>query len=106
MSVMAVFFLILIDVIVTNINSRLYQDYYKIEILPWNKVIYKYLSGIVAMIVCIAVNFGLFAILFLMPISITWSVALLGFMLYRVIHSGGRLVQYWRLMNYGKEKRY
>jgi hypothetical protein len=84
-------FLSLMDAILTFINSKIYGEYYKLEILPWYRLIYKSSHGWSSLFLSIMVNILIFVAIFFLPISITWFVALLGFWIYRVYHSSYRL---------------
>jgi uncharacterized protein YacL len=97
------FFMILIDCVVTYINSRVYHNYYVIELLPWNRIIYKKMSGIGALILSVLANLICFAMLFLLPIQISLSIFYMGFIAYRLLNSIMRFMQYWRVKDEEKE---
>jgi hypothetical protein len=94
MAIMSVFFLILIDSILANINSRIYEDYYKLELLLWNRFIYANLSGIPALLLSLFSGVIVFVTYLFIPISISWVLVYLGFMLYRTINSAAKVAQY------------
>jgi prepilin signal peptidase PulO-like enzyme (type II secretory pathway) len=96
-------FIILIDCIVTYINSRVYSNYYVIELLPWNRIIYKKINNIFALILSVVANISILFIFFIIPIQITFSVMYMGIMIYRLINSIVRFMQYWRVKD-GREK--
>ena len=92
------FFIIVLDNIFTNINSRLYNEYYKLEILPWNKLIYRKSTPLVAIILSFIVNLGILFVMFLLPIKITWIVVFSGFWIYRLWHS---IIRLWYIKSWG-----
>jgi hypothetical protein len=91
------FFLVILDSIVTYVNAKVYNNYYIIELLPWNRIIYKKLSGVVAFILSFVFNLALFISLFLVRININFMFVFTGFMIYRTTNSIVRFVQYWRV---------
>lgn len=95
--VLITFFLLLLDTVIVNINSRLYSEYFKIELLPWNRLIYKKLSGFVALFVSLFCNIFIFVVLLILPVKISFTVFYLGFISYKVLNSILRLVEYWRI---------
>jgi hypothetical protein len=103
MAILCTFFFIVMDIIITNINSRLYHDYYKIELLPWNRYIYKNTSGMMALALSIFINIGIFVLYVFLPMSISFSMFYCGVMFYRVSNSFMRLYQYWRMMRDAKQ---
>jgi len=91
------FFLILMDSIITNINANLYPKYYKLETLPWNKFLYRNLSLTLALILSTVVNLLVFFGVMFFPVKITFLVLFVGFWLYRLLHSILRCVELRRL---------
>ena len=91
------FFLIIIDIIVTNINSRIYDKYYTIELLPWNRYIYKNMSENIAFIISVLINISIYIVFLVLPISIAYTMMYLGIMIYRTSNSIMRLIQYWKM---------
>ena len=89
------FFIIVLDNILTNINARLYTDYYKLEILPLNKLAYYTQNRVIALFLTFIINIGLLVLILVLNISITWTVVFAGFWIYRLWHSIMRL-WYWR----------
>jgi len=91
------FFLIIVDVILTNINARLQYNYYKVEVLPWIRFAYNKRPPTVGLFISLFFNLLIFVAFFFLPVRITWIGVLLGFFLYRVVHSLVRLL-YMRKM--------
>jgi len=82
----------IMDVILTNINARFQYNYYKVEVLPWIKFAYKNKTPVMGLFISLFFNLLIFVAFFFLPVRITWIGILLGFFLYRVIHSLVRLL--------------
>lgn len=89
------FFLIVLDVIGTAVNSKLYAEYFKLETLPWNRFLYKRYKMVVALVLSMIVNVSLMVILFILPIRVGFFPVFFGFWVYRAWHTYLRL-WYWR----------
>ena len=98
----ATFFLIIIDSIFTNINAQMYKNYYLVEMIPWYRIIYKYVPGVGALVLSLVCSVGIYFGLMMLPISITNFLIILGMFIYRTIHSGYRVIYNWR-MYHGKQ---
>jgi hypothetical protein len=92
------FFIIIIDSIMTYINSKLIPEYYTMDNLPWIRLIYKNAEGVFAVFLSIIANLFTLALVFILPIRVTFVVFLLGFWSYRLFHT---LTKSWILF---KEK--
>lgn len=85
------FFIIILDSILTNINARLQFEYYRVEILPWVRWAYKNKSSMIGLLLSIISNLVISVIFFLLPIKLSWLLALTGFWIYRLYHVSMRL---------------
>lgn len=91
------FFAIIFDCIITNINARMINEYYRIEAFPWNRLIYKITNPLAALFLTILINLGLVFIITILPIKITYIVLVLGIWIYRLYNSGLRLWSVYKL---------
>jgi len=96
------FFLIILDAIFTNINAKLYANYYLVEMIPWNRLIYKYVPGVGALVLSLVCTSGIYFGLMMLPISISNFLIILGIFIYRTAHSMYRAIYNWR-MYHGKQ---
>jgi hypothetical protein len=88
--------LALIDCILTFVNSKLFDRYYELEILPWYKLAYQYIGGWFAFILTLIFNVLTFVVILFLPLKITWTIFVSGFWIYRLYHSAFRIYLWLR----------
>lgn len=94
---LCLFFIILIDSILTNINARLSGvDYSTVEMLPWVKYSYRINNMLGALVLSASISMLLTVGMFFMPFSISIVLVLLGFWMYRLWNSLYRTYVYYR----------
>jgi hypothetical protein len=98
LSAVILFFIIIVDSTMTYINSKLVQDYYLMDNLPWIRLIYRNVKGPLVVFLSLVVNLLVVVLVYLLPIKVTFVVFLLGFWVYRLFHT---LTKSWILF---KEK--
>lgn len=83
--------MLIIDCIITVVTTMLFEDYWRLEMLPWTRMYYKTMPAVAAGIVNLATNIGLVFLFMLLPISVIYILLVMGVLIYRILYSVVRL---------------